>query len=88
MATKTEISTKVIKEYLLESIKSVPGISSLSSENSIVINNKVITINVSCLPSVRPFEVCLMAQRTLYYGLYRHTNGEKFTINILINSIK
>lgn len=85
---KTQFSDKVVKEYLIEALKYVPGISKSVSLEHIQINNNVVTINITCLPYVHYREVCLMAQRTVYYGLFRETDGKKFVINILISSIK
>lgn len=87
MARKlTEFSNKVIKEFLIETLKLVPGIFDLTSDKDIQINKNNITISVACLPGTKPYEVCLMAQRTLYYALYRQTDGKRFVINIVIES--
>ncbi|WP_033160118.1 hypothetical protein [Mycoplasmoides alvi] len=85
---KTEFSDKVIKEYLIEALKYVPGISNPVSQDQIQINNNVVSINIACLPNVHYREVSLMAQRTVYYGLFRETDGKKFIVNILISSIE
>ncbi|WP_027123916.1 hypothetical protein [Mycoplasmoides pirum] len=85
---KTEFSNKVIKEYLIETLKVVPGISNSIDSKDISIVNNVITISITCLPAVGYHEVALMAQRNLYHGLFRETDGKKFIVNILISSIK
>ncbi|WP_027120123.1 hypothetical protein [[Mycoplasma] testudinis] len=87
MAQKlTVFSEKVIKEYLQEGLRTVPGISGTVTDKDITIVKNVITINVACLPNVRVYEVCLMAQRTLYYALYRQSDGKQYTINLVIKA--
>lgn len=86
MIKKTQFSNKVIKEYLMECIKSVPGVAEITNEQDISIDNNVITIALVCLPGVRVFEVCSMVQRTLYYGLQEQDMQRKYKINISIIS--
>ncbi len=85
---KTVFSDRLIKEYLVEALKFVPGISGTVDAKDISVANNAITIKVSCLSTVSCHEVALMAQRNLHYGLFRETDGRKFTINVLISSIK
>lgn len=85
---RTEFSANVIRDYVLEGLKSIPGIARPSSDKDVVVENGAITVTVACLADVRPYEVSLMAQRSLYYGLYRYTDGKRYRINVLIDAIR
>ncbi|QZX48929.1 hypothetical protein [Mycoplasma sp. E35C] len=86
--TKTTYNDQLIKGWLKEVIKLVPGIVGELSDEDIIIDNDTITILVVCKNDVRPYQICLMAQSTIYYELSRWDDNHPYFINLIIKDIK
>ncbi|MDC4163448.1 hypothetical protein [Mycoplasma bradburyae] len=85
---KTKYNDPLIKGLLKEVIKLVPGIAGELSDEDITIDNDTITILVVCKGDIRPSQVCLMAQSTIYYELSRWDEHHPYFINLIIKEIK
>ncbi|AHB99759.1 hypothetical protein GCW_02805 [Mycoplasmoides gallisepticum S6] len=86
--TKTIYNDELIKGWLKEIIKLVPGITSELSDDDIEIDEDTITITVVCKLGIRPYQVCLMAQSMIYYELSRWDDHHPHFINVIIKEIK